>query len=101
MRFNFAGSVLIPLSLRMLPRNVTERCPNEHFDGFNFKFAFLRRFSANSRRSRCSLNVRPNMIMLSKYARQVLEHFAEDDCHQAHEGSGCRRESKRHNCVLK
>ena len=30
----------------------------------------------------------------------TVEHSAEDDCHQAH-GSGCRRESKRHNCVLK
>ena len=30
-----------------------------------------------------------------------VEHSAEDDCYQAHEGSGCRRESKRHNCVLK
>ena len=31
----------------------------------------------------------------------TVEHCAEDDCHQAHEGSGCRGQSKRHNCVLK
>ena len=31
----------------------------------------------------------------------IVQHSAKDDCHQAHEGSGCRRESKRHNCVLK
>lgn len=66
MRFNFAGLVLVCLSLMMWPRNVTERCPNKHFDGFNFKCAFLSRVLAKSRRLRCSLNVRPNMILSSK-----------------------------------
>ena len=31
----------------------------------------------------------------------TLKHSAENNCHQAHEGGGCRRESKRHNCVFK
>ena len=73
MLYNFARSVLISLSLMIWPRNVTERCPNQHFDGFNFKFAFVRRFSENSRPLKCSLNVRPNIIMSSKKARQVLK----------------------------
>ena len=34
-------------------------------------------------------------------ASSTVKHSAEDDCHQVHEGSKCRRESKRHNCVLK
>ena len=46
--FKFCRSVLRPLSLMMWPRNVTERCQYEHFNGFNFKFALLSRLSAKS-----------------------------------------------------
>ena len=31
----------------------------------------------------------------------TVEHFAKDDCNQAHKCGGCRRKSKRHNRVLK
>ena len=71
MRLSLFGSVLIPLSLMICPRNENDCFPKAHFVGFSFRFADLSRGRAMHNRLRCSSNKRPNMIMSSRYAKQV------------------------------
>ena len=53
------------------PRNKTDGFPKSYFVGFSLRFADLMRWRALLNRPRCFMNERPNMIMSSRYAKQV------------------------------
>ena len=62
----FSLCIAIPASDTMCPRNSTFRRNSEHFDGFNFKFAFRIPAKTSSRRSSCSAKVLPKTIISSR-----------------------------------
>ena len=68
-----SGSVLIPYEETTCLRNETSLFRNWHLDGFSLRPAVRILSNTKRRRRRCSLNEGAQIIISSKYTRQVVQ----------------------------